>query len=332
MSNTIRMGVVDRSDAGPDHPVDRAVWAEARGYDSIWLTDGGGRMDAMTLAAAIAMKTEAIRLCMGIVPVYTRSPATFATTGMSLSRLAPGRVVMGLGSSHPNMVQDWYGFPFEKPMARMREVTVALRQMLAGEPVDLDGETINTHGFKLAVPTEGTVPVYISALRPKMLELAGEVADGVILNLTPLSAMPRIMESIDVGAKRSGRRAEDLEIVCLFNTFVTTDVQAAENQFRKIASFYFRWPAYNAYLAWCGHKKAAAEIMAAHAAGDRAGAVAAVSEEMPHELAIIGTAEQCKAELQKFADAGLNTAAIASGWPKRAEADAIYEALAPNAG
>ena len=329
MGKTLRMGIINRPGSAGAHPVATAEWAEAHGYESIWLPDGGGRMDSLTLAAAMAMKTATLRLCMGIVPVYTRPPAIFATSALTLAALAPGRVVLGLGSSHPDMVQGWYGVPFEHTLARMRETTQVLRRMLDGERVDFDGETLHTHGFQLATPLAARMPLYISALRPRMLELAGELADGVILNLTPLAALPRMLEHIDAGAKRAGRRVEDLEVVSFFNAFVTDDPPAAAAQFRKTAAYYYAMPAYNGFLAWCGHRRAATELREALAAGERKRAMAAVTDELAQELALIGTAAQVKTSLDKFAAVGLDTAAIGSGWPDPVQGLPTLQALAP---
>ena len=111
----------------PDrNPIDTAIWAEEKGYESVWMTDGGGRMDAITAAAAIGARTERIRIGLSVVPVYTRPAAVFATSAATLTHVAPNRIVFGLGSSSATMIDNWYGVPFEKPLTRVRETITCL--------------------------------------------------------------------------------------------------------------------------------------------------------------------------------------------------------------
>lgn len=331
MSKPLRVGLLNRAGASADDPLALAQWADEQGYESFWLTDGGGRMDAITLAAAVAVKTRRIQIGLGVVPVFTRPPAIFATSALALSRLAPERILFGLGSSHPGMVHDWYGQPFEKTLTRVRETVQLLRPMLAGERVDFDGETLFSHGFRLAAPVEGHVPLYIAALRPKMLELAGEVADGVVLNLAPLEVLPRMLEHIDTGAKRSGRRVEDLDVACIFNTYVTSDPEGAVAQFGRVSAYYYAMPAYNAFLAWCGYKDAAQALTETTASGDRATAAAVLSPDLIRKLAIIGDADACRATLRAYHQAGLNTPIVGAVAQDPAEQQATMAAFTPAA-
>jgi len=290
--------------------VARAQWAEANGYESLWLTDGGGRMDAFTLAAALAVKTERVRICLSVVPVYTRPPAVLATSAMTLSHLAPGRIVLGLGSSSHAMVEGWYGTPFKKPWTRVKESAQLVRRMLALEKIDYVGETLYSRGFRLGIAPAAPIPIYLAALRPRMLELAGEIADGVVLNLVPPAVVPRVLEHIDAGAKRAGRRVDDLEVGLLLNTFVTADPAAALEQFRGIALGYYATPVYNRFLAWCGYEQAATDISEGFAQRDRARTAAALDEAVLRELAALGSAEECRAMVRRYHEAGITTPII----------------------
>ena len=311
MSKSINIGfLLSMTTAEPDSHLNRAIWAEQQGYESVWFGDGGGHMDALTLAAAVAARTSRIRINLSIVPVYTRPPAVFATSAMTLSHLAPGRITLGLGASSNVMIESWYGTPFRKPLTRVRETVELLRKMLDGEKVSYEGETVYSRGFRLATPPQGRVPLYMAALRPKMLELAGEIADGVILNFVPRDSMPRFLEHIDIGAKRAGRRVEDLEIAQLIRVFVTDDVPRAENEFRAVAASYFFTPVYNKYLAWCGHEREAAQIAEGFRVKDRGMTQSALSRELLHEIAVFGDEAHCRAQLQKYAQVGLDTAVI----------------------
>jgi len=310
MAATFQVGLTARSSSERDSRLYRILWAEEQGYESIWITDGGGRMDGLTLCAAAAVKTSRIRICLSVVPVYTRPVAVLATSAMSISQFAPNRFVMGLGASSHTMVQEWYGTPFEKPLTRVKETAILLRKIFAGEKTDFDGETVSSHNFRLDVPVQGRIPIYMAALRPKMLEMAGEFADGIVLNLAPLEALPRMLEHIDAGAKRSGRRVEDLEIACLFNTYVTDDVAKAERDFALTAAYYFSTIVYNKFLAWCGYRVEAEAIAQGFKQRDRSKSLNVLSRELIHKLAIIGNEQECRDRVRAYWKAGINTPII----------------------
>lgn len=290
--------------------LNRIVWAEEQGFESAWITDGGGRMDAFTLAGAAAVATSRIRLCLSIVPVFNRPVPILATSAMTMSHLAPGRFVLGLGSSTHAMIEGWYGLPFVKPKTRVRETIELLRIIMAGEKTDYDGDTVSSHNFRLGTPMNGEVPIQVAALRPGMLEMAGEMADGVILNLSPIDALPRMLEAIDKGAKRSGRRVEDLEISILLNTYVTDDIEAAEQEFRGVTAFYYSTPVYNKFLSWVGYDKEAQAITDGFREKDRGKTLGAFDQDLIHKFAVIGDAESCRAKVRKYWEAGINTAII----------------------
>jgi probable F420-dependent oxidoreductase len=310
-----RIGVSINSLAHGQDILEELLWAEEQGYDSLWFRDGGGRTDAFTLAAAVAARTRRIRLVLSVVPVFTRPAAVFATSAMTMSHLAPGRFVLGVGSSSHAMIEGWYGTPFVKPKTRVQETVYLIRKMLAGEKVDWQGKTIYSRGFRLGIPPRGPVPIYLAALRPGMLELAGEIGDGVVLNLAPLQALPRMLESIDKGAKRSGRRVEDLEIAILLSTYVTQDVERARKDFAAIAASYYSTPVYNEFLAWCGHEQEARAITEGFAEKNRAKTLGSLSPEILHALAPMGDADTCRAMARAYHAAGVTTPIIVPASP-----------------
>lgn len=289
-----------------------APWAEEHGFDSLWIPDGLGRMDAFTMAAGIASRTERIRLCLGIVPVFTRPAPVIATSAMTMTHLAPERFVLGLGSSSHTMIERWYGTSFEQPLTRVRETTELVRSILAGERTQYNGKTIRSHSFRLGIAPKGNVPIYLAALRPKMLELAGEVADGVILNLVPLQLLPRMLEHIDAGAKRSGRRVEDIEVVLFLYVFAGADTLTAEREMANIAAGYFSTPVYSDFLRWMGYRKEAEKILEGFAQRDRAKTLNAFTPEVLHTLGIIGNPAQCRSGVAAYANAGVDVPTIAA--------------------
>src|SRR5262249_10631496 len=146
---------------------------ESLGYDSVWIADTGAGPDAFVVGAAVGTCTEKLRIGTAVVPVYTRTPSVMAACAGSLAQLAPGRIVLGIGASSETIVDAWGGVPYERPLARMRESVTLLRQMLAGERVTFAGQTLRTKGFRLVSPPPLPVPIYLAALMPPMLELAG---------------------------------------------------------------------------------------------------------------------------------------------------------------
>jgi probable F420-dependent oxidoreductase len=308
-----------------------AARAEALGYDSLWIADTGAGPDAFVVAAAAAHATKTIRLGTAVVPVYTRSPSVMAAGTGSVAQLAPGRFVLGIGASSETIVERWGGMPFRRPMTRMRETTEVLRRMLSGERVDYAGKTIRTSGFRLVSPPPKPVPIYLAALMPPMLELAGEIADGVILNMMPADAVPRMLEHVRRGAARAGRDAGTLEVVARFQVVVTDDRAGARRAVRHMLGPYFATSVYNRFVAWCGFPDEAAAIAKGWAAKDRAANMGAVTDEMIDRIAIIGTADECRAQLRRFADAGVTTPMVHPFALDETSARAAFEALAPAA-
>ncbi|HKI97708.1 MAG TPA: LLM class flavin-dependent oxidoreductase [bacterium] len=309
MTRTRRIGVGLLSRAEQTGS-DRARWAEEQGFDSVWVPDGDGKMHALTLSGAVAATTSRITVATSIVPVYTHTPAVLAASAMTLAHLAPGRFVLGLGSSSKAMMESWNGIPFVKPLTRVRETVQVLRAMLAGERVDFQGQTLSSKGFRLNPLPPTPVPIYLAALRPNMLELAGEVADGVILNLVPLRALPGMLEHIAAGARRAGRSLADLDIVCRFNGVVTDDRAAGLNDVRSFIARYFAAPVYNKYFAACGFEAEAKAFADGFARGDRAATAAAITDQVVSEVGMVGTEAECQAQVRAFYDAGVNTVSI----------------------
>lgn len=289
--------------------LDWARRAEDLGYESIWIAETGGP-DPFVLAGAVAQVTRRVRIGLAVSPVYIRTPATIAAATGTVAQLAEGRFILGLGSSSHAIVDGWHGTPFRKPLARVRETVTAVRGMLAGEKVALDGETLRTHGFRLMVPAPAPVPIYVGALRPAMLELAGEIADGVAINLLPVAAVAPTRAAIAAGAGRAGREAAALEVVCRQQVVVTDDKAAARDLFRNALTGYFATPVYNRYAAWYGFEEEARLIAEGFRSGDRAMTRRGMTDRLVDAIAIFGTLDECRARLAEYVAAGVDTTAI----------------------
>jgi probable F420-dependent oxidoreductase len=287
-----------------------AEHAEILGYESLWIADTGAGPDAFVVAAVAAGVTRRVRIGTAVIPIYTRALPVHAAGAGSVAQLAPGRFILGLGVSSETIVDAWAGVRYRRLFARMRETVAVLRQMLAGERVTFEGKTVRTRNFRLVSPPPAPVPIYVAALMPPMLELAGEIADGVILNFMPVEAVPRMLDHVRIGAERAGRDASKLEVVARFQTVVTDDPPAARAAIRHMMGPYFATSVYNRFIAWCGFPSEARVIDEAWRTKDRARNLAAVTDEMIDRLAIIGSAEHCRAQLAAFAAAGVTTPMI----------------------
>ncbi|MEA2385877.1 MAG: hypothetical protein QOJ22_51, partial [Thermoleophilaceae bacterium] len=163
-----------------DHAAERARRAEELGYHSAYVTHIAGR-DSLTVLAAYACRTERILLGTGVLPMYSRTPAATAQTAATIDEMSGGRMVLGLGVSHKVTVEGWYGQTIDKPVREMREYAGAVRAMFRGEDPPAENEKFRT-GFRfMGYEVRADLPIYIAALSPAMLRLAGRIADGVML-------------------------------------------------------------------------------------------------------------------------------------------------------
>ena len=293
--------------AGPrvQDTIDRLKWAEANGYQDAWWGDSGAP-DALTTTAAFAAHTKSLRIGIAVTPVYSRSPAVLAASANALGQLLPGRFVMGLGSSSQNMMDGWHGTPLEKPLTRVKETAIMVRSMLAGEKSNFDLTTLRSKGYRQA-PLEQPVPIYLAALRYKMIEMAAEIGDGVVFNLWPMRALPKMIEHVKVGAERAGKNFEDVEVVNRHMVLVTDDKEGARNMFRMAFAPYYATPVYNDFLAWAGYEDVAAVIREGWAEKNREKTTGALTDDVIDEIAIIGSEEECRERLQWCAKTGIHT-------------------------
>jgi probable F420-dependent oxidoreductase len=304
---------------------------EALGYESVWIADTGAGPDAFVIGALAAEVTKRMRIGTAVIPIYTRALPVLAAGAGSVAQLAPGRFILGIGISSETIVDTWGGVPFRRPFTRMRETVAVLREMLAGERVTFAGKTVRTRNFRLVSQPPAPVPIYIAGLMPPMLELAGEIADGVILNFMPVEAVPRMLAHVRAGAERAGRDPKAIEVVSRFQVVVTDDVAAARGALRHMMGPYFATSVYNRFVAWCGFEDEAREIDAGWRAKDRTRNMAGVTDDMVDRLAIIGPPAVCRERLAAFRAAGVTTPMIQ---PFLFDEKAIWhtlEALAPGA-
>jgi 5,10-methylenetetrahydromethanopterin reductase len=308
-----RLGV--RLETGP--PFERqdllelASLAEERGYDTIWLPEGSGS-DAMTQLTAFATSTQHIKLGTGILPIFSRTPTLTAMSAGGLDALSNGRFILGLGVGHQASVENSHGVTFRRPMTRLRETVEIVRRMLRGESVTYEGRVFRLKDAALGFsPVRPDVPIYIAALGPQMIELAGEIADGVLLTWASPGYLPQAAEHLRKGAEKAGRNPEDIDLACYVRTAVVDDMEEVRPALQRQIARYFRMPYYRNYFEGRGFKREANAVSQALAIGDDDGVSAAISDDMIRELAIVGSAEHCRQEVEARRALGLDQPVIA---------------------
>jgi probable F420-dependent oxidoreductase len=271
------------------------------GYTDVWSAETAGT-DAFTPLALASTWEPTMRLGTAIVPVFTRGPALIAMSAATMAAAAPGRFVLGLGASSPVIVGNWNGIAFDKPYLRSRDVLRFVKSALAGERVDGTFDTFAIKRFKLEQAPALPPPVLLAALRPQMLRLAGREADGAILNWLASTDVARCVEAIG---------NDSADVVARIFLCPTDDASYARKLGRMLISTYLTVPAYAAFHDWLGRGAALAPMHAAWAAGDRAGAAAAIPDEVVDALVLHGTPESCRSQVQAYADAGVKTPVLA---------------------
>jgi probable F420-dependent oxidoreductase len=271
------------------------------GYTDVWSAETNGT-DAFTPLALAAAWEPTLRLGTAIVPVFTRGPALIAMSAAALAAAAPGRFVLGLGASSPVIVGNWNGVPFEQPYRKSRDVLRIVRQALAGERVDGEFDTVTVRRFKLEQAPVPPPRIVLAALRPQMLALAGREADGAILNW---------LASGDVATCVKAIGNPEAEVVARIFVCPTEDADYARAVGRMVLSTYLTVPAYAAFHDWLGRGDLLRPMHEAWAAGDRAGAAAAVPEDVVDALVLHGAPESCREQVQAYAAAGVDTPVIA---------------------
>lgn len=288
-----------------------ASLAESRGYEVVWIPEGSG-FDGISQLTSIAGNTQSISLATGILPVFSRTPMSIAMAAAGVSSASNGRFILGLGVGHQPAVEGRDGVPFKEPMARLRETMEIAKALLAGESVTTQGQSFNLTKASLgdAAP-KSKVPIYIAALRPKMLELAGGLADGVLLNWTSADYLQQAIRQIGKGAAKTGRDPSEIVIGGYVRVAVGDDLESAreilQREIAGYASNYF----YRSFFEQTGFAKEMAEAQTAVDKGDANAAAKAITPEMQDLVAVVGSREHCQEEVEKRRSRGLQTPVIA---------------------
>ena len=309
----------------PQNMQELASMAEERGYEVVWVPEGGAT-DALTQLTAFATTTHRIKLGTGILPIFSRTPTLVAMSAGGLDAISQGRFILGLGVGHQESVENGHGIRFGRPLTRMRETVEIVRGLLRGERVTHMGREFNLLGSGLGfTPFRPDVPIYLAALGPRMIELAGQIADGVLLNWASPSYLQRTIEHLHQSARRAGRNPEDIDVACYLRTAVVDDLEQARPALQRQIARYCSMPFYRAHLEQSGFGQEIAEVSQAIAGGDADAAAASISEAMLNETSILGTAEHCRQEVEARRRLGLKLPVI-SPFPVSGEVMGSFKA------
>jgi alkanesulfonate monooxygenase SsuD/methylene tetrahydromethanopterin reductase-like flavin-dependent oxidoreductase (luciferase family) len=281
--------------------VERVKLAESLGYESVYVTHVAGR-ESLTVLSVYAQQTTRIRVGTGVVPIYTRTPATMAQTAATIDELSGGRLTLGLGVSHRPVVEGWHGQTIDRPVAEMREYASIVRAILRGEDPPA-GEKWQTGFHLLGIETRPALPLYIAALSPAMLRLAGEIADGVILWLcNPRYIAEVVVPEVTAGREKAGLGLEGFDIVAAVPGAATDRPSDAFDAMRRDLIPYFGLPFYRAMIERTGFDADIAAYDAA--AGDLAAMQSAISDGFLEELTAVGEDAQVRGGLERYRSAG----------------------------
>jgi F420-dependent oxidoreductase-like protein len=294
--------------------------AEGLGYDSVWTAEAYGS-DAATILAWIAGATTRIRLGAGIFQMPARSPAMTAMTAATIDRLSGGRMILGLGSSGPQVAEGWHGQRFAGQLQRTREYFEVVRMALRRERLEYRGEMIELplpngpgRALKLTIaPMQERIPIYLAAIGPRNTALAGEIADGWIPTFFAPEQIARYRNLLLEGAARGQRSLDGFDIAPQVNVHISDDLEAARNQMRPGIALYVGGMGsreqnfYKTLVSQYGYGDAAQEIQDLYLAGRRDEACRAVPDELIDQVSLCGPADVVTARLSAYREAGVGT-------------------------
>src|SRR6059058_5111489 len=297
--------------------------AESLGFDSVWAAEAYGS-DAATVLAWLAGQTEKIRIGSAIFQIPGRSPAMTAMTAATLDNISDGRMILGIGTSGPQVAEGWHGQRFAKPLERTREYVAILRDALARERVEFKGNQYELplpdgpgKALKLMIPpVQERIPIYIAAIGPKNTQLTGEIADGWMPTFFSPEHVGDFRELLEEGAARAanGKKIDDsFDIAPNVSLCIDDDLDAARDVMRPMLALYVGGMGsreknfYNALVRRYGFEDAADEVQDLYLSGKKDEAAAALPAELIDKVALVGPVDRVKERLELYREAGVGT-------------------------
>ena len=300
--------------------------AERLGYDSVWTAEAYGS-DAATVLAWVAQATTKIKLGSAIFQMPGRSAAMTAMTAATIDQLSDGRMLLGIGSSGPQVAEGWHGQRFAKQLQRTREYVAVVRMALDRERVVFDGETLQLplpdgpgKALKLTIaPVQERIPIYVAAIGPKNTTLAAEISDGWLPTLFSPEHVGEFRPLLEEGFARAGngKSFDDFDIVPTVSVMVSDDLESARDAMRHYIALYVggmgsrKQNFYNALVQRYGFEEAAQTVQDLYLEGRKDEAAAALPGELIDTVALVGPADRVRERIAVYRDAGVGTLMIA---------------------
>jgi alkanesulfonate monooxygenase SsuD/methylene tetrahydromethanopterin reductase-like flavin-dependent oxidoreductase (luciferase family) len=275
---------------------------QQQNIDSLWIPESWGR-ESFSSLGAISLITKNVRLGTSIIGIYSRTPAITAMAATTLDMLSGNRIVIGLGASTPAIVENWHGVHFDMPARRMKEYIELVRLMTQGEKVNYSGKFFKINNFKmLHQPQRKHIPIFMAAVNKKMISIASDLADGILLYLRPFEELNKIAYEL-----KQATKGKAFEIACSFICAVSNkEPQKARDRAAGTLAFYVAvGKYYSNFLAENGFKAEVQEIIEEYKKSGAESAAKSVSDKMLSSLAICGSSEECRESLSKFISTGI---------------------------
>ena len=267
--------------------------------DTVWIPETWG-MENFSMLSLACMENKFSKIGSSIINIYSRSPSLIAMGAATVDTISNKRLVLGLGTSTKPLIEDFHGDKFEKPVKRMKEYVEIIRLILTGKTINYSGEIFSLKDFSLLIkPPRNIIPIYLAAVNQKMVELAWEIADGVIFYLRPKNEI----KSTIARMKNQKKIDTTLQII----TCIHDDSEKAIFRAKKTIAFYVSvGKIYREFLAQNGFKNETKNIFEEYKKTGLTNSHEFVPESMVNELCISGTPNECKKQLKQFRETGIN--------------------------
>ena len=283
--------------------------AETAGYESLWVTERYFHEETFTLLGFLAAITQRLKLGVGVTNPYTRHPALLAMASATLDRVSGGRFILGMGRSEPFIIRDRLGLDYRQPRTVLAEAIGNIRDLLGGNRVDTTGEQVTMRDTRLAIlPMQQPMPIYLAALGPQALRLAGAVADGVILNAyVPTGYVRYAVREIRDAARQAGRDPEAIDITCMLVVRLTPDAGALIPSLKqRLARLLAEPHVGEILLARGGFDADILKPLRAATSHTDADVVELISDDIVEALYLVGDAATCRARIADYRAAGVD--------------------------
>ncbi|HEY7757559.1 MAG TPA: LLM class flavin-dependent oxidoreductase [Nitrososphaeraceae archaeon] len=273
--------------------------------NSLWMPESWGR-EAFVMLGAIGATTRRIKLGTSIVSMFSRSPATLAMAASTLDNIASNRTIIGIGASTPILAEDWHGIKFIHPLDRMREYVTCFKIISSGETINFDGNFFKLKNIKIMHPSQRKdIPVFLGAVNSGMIKLATEIADGIIMYLSPLDELKKTVERIK---SLTSRKSKSFEICSVFITAISNKYPdlARERAAKTLAFYVAVGKYYNEFLSSHGFKSQVEQITTEYQNHGIENISKFVTDNMLDSLTIYGTTEDCIKSLKRFVSCGVS--------------------------